>query len=189
MAADEINAIEKSASEKMEKSIGVLREKLASIRAGRANPQVLDKLTVEYYGVQTPLNQVGSISVPEPRMLLISVWDASLLKEVEKAILKSDLGLNPTNDGKVIRLVFPELTEERRRELAKTVKKYAEECKVGIRNIRRDANEAVKKLKKDNIITEDEARKSEEAVQKLTDTRIKDVDAVCAAKEKEILSI
>lgn len=187
--AEELVTLEKSASEKMQKTIGVLKEKLGTVRAGRANPQVLDKLTVEYYGVQTPINQVGSISVPEPRMLLISVWDASVLKEVEKAILKSDLGLNPTNDGKVIRLVFPELNEERRKELVKQIRKYGEDSKIVIRNIRRDANDAAKKLKKDSVITEDELKKSEDSIQKLTDARIKEIDGICAAKEKDILEI
>jgi ribosome recycling factor len=173
----------------MSKSIAVLKENLATVRAGRANPQVLDKITVEYYGVQTPINQVGNISVPEPRMLLISVWDSSILKEVEKSILKSDLGLNPTNDGKVIRLVFPELNEERRKDLVKQIKKYGEDTKVIIRNIRRDANDSIKKLKKDSLITEDEAKKSEDSIQKITDARIKEIDSICAAKEKDILEI
>ena len=187
--AGELKTLENNAMEKMSKSISMLKETLGTVRAGRANPQVLDKITVEYYGVQTPLNQVGSVSVPEPRMLLISVWDSSLLKEVEKAILKSDLGLNPTNDGKVIRLVFPELNEERRKDLVKQIKKYGEETKVIIRNIRRDANDAIKKLKKDSLITEDEAKKSEESIQKITDTKIKEIDTICAAKEKDILEI
>lgn len=187
--AEDIKALEKNTGDKMNKSIAVLKENLATVRAGRANPQVLDKITVEYYGVQTPINQVGNISVPEPRMLLISVWDSSILKEVEKAILKSDLGLNPTNDGKVIRLVFPELNEERRKDLVKQIKKYGEDTKVMIRNIRRDANDAIKKLKKDSLITEDEAKKSEENIQKITDARIKEIDSVCAAKEKDILEI
>ena len=187
--AEDIKVLEKNAGEKMNKSIAVLKENLATVRAGRANPQVLDKITVEYYGVQTPINQVGNISVPEPRMLLISVWDSSILKEVEKAILKSDLGLNPTNDGKVIRLVFPELNEERRKDLVKQIKKYGEETKVIIRNIRRDANDAIKKLKKDSVITEEDAKKSEESIQKITDARIKEIDTICAAKEKDILEI
>jgi len=187
--AEDIKALEKNTGDKMNKSISVLKENLATVRAGRANPQVLDKITVEYYGVQTPINQVGNISVPEPRMLLISVWDSSILKDVEKAILKSDLGLNPTNDGKVIRLVFPELNEERRKDLVKQIKKYGEDTKVMIRNIRRDANDAIKKLKKDSLITEDEAKKSEESIQKITDARIKEIDSVCAAKEKDILEI
>jgi ribosome recycling factor len=187
--AEDIKTMEKNTGDKMTKTISVLKETLGTVRAGRANPQVLDKITVEYYGVQTPLNQVGSVSVPEPRMLLISVWDSSLLKEVEKAILKSDLGLNPTNDGKVIRLLFPELNEERRKELVKQIKKYSEDAKVVIRNIRRDANDAIKKLKKDSVITEDEAKKSEDNIQKLTDAKIKEIDTICAAKEKDILEI
>lgn len=187
--AQELKTIEKNTADKMGKTIAVLKERMATVRAGRANPQVLDKLTVEYYGVQTPINQVGSISVPEPRMLLISVWDSSVLKEVEKAILKSDLGLNPTNDGKCIRLVFPELNEERRKELVKQIKKYGEDSKIVIRNLRREANDAAKKLKKDNTITEDELKKNEENIQKLTDTHIKEIDTVCVAKEKDIMEV
>ena len=187
--AEELVTLEKSASEKMQKTIGVLKEKLATVRAGRANPQVLDKLTVEYYGVQTPINQVGSISVPEPRMLLISVWDASVLKEVEKAILKSDLGLNPTNDGKAIRLVFPQLTEDRRKELCKGIKKYGEECKVTIRSIRRDTIEKFKTMKKNSEITEDDQKDCEKKVQDLTDKFCAEVDKAVADKEKEIMSI
>lgn len=187
--AQELKTIEKNTADKMGKTISALKERLATVRAGRANPQVLDKLTVEYYGVQTPINQVGSISVPEPRMLLISVWDSSVLKEVEKAILKSDLGLNPTNDGKCIRLVFPELNEERRKELVKQIKKYGEDSKIVIRNLRREANDAAKKLKKDNTITEDELKKNEENIQKLTDTHIKEIDTVCAAKERDIMEV
>lgn len=187
--AIELNELEIIASEKMVKTLAALKDNLNTIRAGRANPKVLDKIMVEYYGVQTPLSQVGNISVPEPRMLLISVWDTSMLREVEKAILKSDLGLNPTNDGKVIRLVFPELNEERRKELVKRIKKYGEEAKIVIRNIRRDANEGAKKLKKDNMISEDDVKRADERIQKLTDTNIKEVDVICAAKEKDILEI
>ena len=187
--AVEFNQLEASAKEKMDKSIAVFKSDLATIRAGRANPQVLDKISVDYYGVSTPINQIGSINVPEPRMLQISVWDASMLKEVEKAIQKSDLGLNPVNDGKTLRLIFPEPTEERRKELVKQVKKMAEEAKIAVRNIRRAANEAVKKLKKDSAITEDDAKRTEEGIQKLTDGKIKELDTLAAEKEKEIMSI
>ena len=175
--------------EKMNKSVAVYRKELSSMRAGRANPQLLDRITVDYYGTPTPLNQVGNISSPEPRLLVISPWESKMISDIEKAIQKSDLGLNPTNDGKIIRLVFPELNEERRKELTKVARKSAEEAKVAIRAIRRDAIEQVKKLKKDSLITEDEQRKAEEDAQKLTDKAIKDVDAICAAKEKEIMEV
>jgi ribosome recycling factor len=189
MAFTTIADIESTAKEKMAKSIHVLKEELSAIRAGRANPQVLDRITVEYYGVPTPINQVANISVPEPRMLMISVWDASLIKEVEKAIQKSDLGINPSNDGKVIRLIFPELNEERRRDLTKQIRKYGEDAKIVIRNIRRDANDASKKLKKDNLVTEDEEKKCEDNIQKLTDNQIKEIDNILNAKEKEIMDL
>ena len=177
------------AKDRMSKTREAFKREMQSMRAGRANPQILDRITVDYYGVQTPLNQMGNISAPEPRMLVISLWDAKAIPAVEKAIQKSDLGLNPTNDGKIIRLVFPELNEERRKELTKVARKSAEEAKVAIRAIRRDAIEQVKKLKKDSLITEDEQRKAEEDAQKLTDKAIKDVDAICAAKEKEIMEV
>lgn len=178
-----------TAKEKMGKSCAVYQRDMQTLRAGRANPQLLDRITVDYYGTPTPINQVGNISSPEPRMLVISPWESSMIKEIEKAIQKSDLGLNPSNDGKIIRLVFPELNEERRKELTKVARKGAEEAKVAIRAIRRDAIEQIKKLKKDSVITEDDQRKGEEEAQKLTDKAIKDVDAICAAKEKEIMEI
>ena len=178
-----------TAKDKMGKSCAVYQRDMVGLRAGRANPQLLDRITVDYYGTPTPLNQVGNISSPEPRLLVISPWESKMISDIEKAIQKSDLGLNPTNDGKIIRLVFPELNEERRKELTKVARKSAEEAKVAIRAIRRDAIEQVKKLKKDNLITEDEQRKAEEDAQKLTDKAIKDVDAICAAKEKEIMEV
>lgn len=178
-----------TAKDKMGKSCAVYQRDMVGLRAGRANPQLLDRITVDYYGTPTPLNQVGNISSPEPRLLVISPWESKMISDIEKAIQKSDLGLNPTNDGKIIRLVFPELNEERRKELTKVARKSAEEAKVAIRTIRRDAIEQVKKLKKDSLITEDEQRKAEEDAQKLTDKAIKDVDAICAAKEKEIMEV
>ena len=174
---------------KMEKRINELMSEYKTIRAGRANASVLDKIAVDYYGSMTPVNQVGTISSPEPRLLVIQPWDATILKEIEKAINKSELGISPQNDGKVIRLSFPPLTEERRRELVKRVKKYAEEAKVQIRNVRRDAIEMYKKQKKDGEITEDEMKKIEKDVQTLTDKYIKEIDAVTADKEKEITEI
>ena len=178
-----------NATEKMKKTISVFQTELRSIRAGRANPQLLDRVMVDYYGVQTPLNQMGNVSSPEPRMLVISVWDQKALPLVEKAILKSDLGLNPSNDGKLIRLVIPELNEERRKELTKMVRKSAEDAKVAIRSIRRDAMEQVKKLEKDSQITEDDRAKAEKKIQEKTDEAIKGVDAICAQKEKEIMEV
>ena len=178
-----------TAKDKMNKSCAVYQRDMVGLRAGRANPPLLDRITVDYYGTPSPLNQVGNISSPEPRLLVISPWESKMISDIEKAIQKSDLGLNPTNDGKIIRLVFPELNEERRKELTKVARKSAEEAKVAIRAIRRDAIEQVKKLKKDSLITEDEQRKAEEDAQKLTDKAIKDVDAICAAKEKEIMEV
>ena len=172
---------------KMEKSLEVLQEEYSSIRAGRANPHVLDKIKVDYYGTPTPIQQVGNLSVPEARMIVIQPWEKSLLKAIEKAILTSDLGINPTNDGQVIRLVFPELTEERRKDLVKEVKKKAEECKVAVRNIRRDGNEAFKKIAKE--ISEDEVKQLEEELQKITDKYIKEVDKLTEAKSAEILTV
>lgn len=177
------------AREKMDKSIQVLKTELATLRAGRANPKILDRVMVDYYGTPTPINQLGNISAPEPRVLLITLWDAKILGEVEKAILKSDVGINPVNDGKVIRLIVPELTEERRKELVKTVKKRGEEAKVAIRSIRRDANDQLKKQKKDNELTEDDLKDAEDEIQKFTDRFIKDVDQILADKEKEIMSV
>ena len=175
--------------EKMEKSLANLDEEFAGIRAGRANPHVLDKLRVDYYGTPSPIQSVANVSVPEPRMIQIQPWEASMVKEIEKAILSSDLGINPTNDGKVIRLVFPELTEERRKELAKDVKKKGENAKVAIRNIRRDGNDAFKKLSKSEDISEDEIKDLEESLQKLTDKYIANVDKAVEEKTKEILTV
>jgi len=177
------------AKEKMKKTIAVYQRDMLTLRAGRANPQLLDRITVDYYGVPTPLNQMANIASPEPRMLTISMWDTKAIPLVEKAILKSDLGLNPSNDGKTIRLIVPELNEERRKELTKIVRKGAEDSKVAIRSIRRDAMEQIKKLKKDSVITEDDQRKAEDEMQKATDAQIKEVDKICAEKEKEIMSV
>ena len=178
-----------TAKEKMKKSCAVYERDLMGLRAGRANPQVLDRITVDYYGTQTPINQIGNISSPEPRLLVISPWEPKMIPQVEKAIQKSDLGLNPSNDGKIIRLVFPELNEERRRDLTKVASKGAEETKVAIRSIRRDAIEQIKKLKKNNEITEDDQKDAEEEIQKLTDKAIKEVDAIYTRKEKEIMEV
>lgn len=179
----------KATGEKMDKTIAVIQKDLATLRAGRANPQILDKITVDYYGTPTALNQVGNISSPEPRMLVIAPWEASMISPIEKAIQKSDIGINPSNDGKVIRLMVPELTAERRKDLCKQVKKRIEEGKVAIRSIRRDAVDQVKKLKKNSEITEDDQKKAEEAIQKLTDANIKDIDKITAEKEKEIMEV
>lgn len=175
--------------DKMQKSYNNLLEEYTTIRAGRANPHVLDKVVVDYYGSPTPLQQVANISVPEARMIQIQPWESSLLKDIEKAILVADLGLNPTNDGKVIRLVFPELTEERRKDLVKEVKKKGEGAKVAVRNIRRDANDAFKKLGKGKEVSEDEVKELEENVQKLTDKYIKDIDKAIEEKSKEIMTV
>ncbi len=177
------------ASEKMEKTKEVLRQELSSLRAGRANPKILDRITVDYYGTQTPLNQMANIMSPEPRVLAISVWDQKAIPLVEKAIQKSDLGMNPANDGKVIRLIVPELTEERRKELTKVVWKNAENAKVAIRSIRRDAMEQFKKMKKNSDISEDDQHKAEDEMQKKTDSAIQDIDKIAQEKEKEILSV
>ena len=178
-----------NAENKMKKAIAVLESDWAAIRAGRANPAVLDKITVEYYGAATPLAQVGTVSVPEARTIVIQPWDMTVLKEIEKAILASDIGLTPNNDGKVIRLNFPPLTEERRKELGKGVSKRGEEGKVAIRNIRRDAIEEFKKQKKANEITEDDLKGLEEKIQKMTDKFVKMIDEIVAEKEKEILEV
>ncbi|MDO4555507.1 MAG: ribosome recycling factor [Lachnospiraceae bacterium] len=175
--------------EKMEKTLASLGRDYQGIRAGRANPHILDKIKVDYYGTPTPLQQVGNISVPEARMLVIQPWDSSLIKAIEKAIQNSDIGINPSNDGKVIRLVFPELTEERRKELVKDVKKKGENAKVAIRNIRRDANDFLKKQNKASEISEDELKDNEEKVQKMTDKFIKEVDKAIDEKSQEILTI
>ncbi len=178
-----------TAKEKMQKTTGVFQDELRSIRAGRANPQLLDRVMVDYYGTATPLPQMGNVSSPEPRMLLVNVWDQKALPLVEKAIQKSDLGLNPSNDGKVIRLIIPELTEERRRDLTKMVRKSAEDGKIAIRSIRRDAIEHIKKLQKDSKITEDELAKAEKKMQEITDEAIKGIDDLSAKKDKEIMEV
>ena len=174
---------------RMNKTIEVLKTQFATVRAGRANAGVLDQISVEYYGTDTPINQIASIAAPDPRTLTIQPWDASCLKLIEKAIQASDLGINPQNDGKIIRLVFPQLTEERRKELAKQVKKYGEDGKVAIRNIRRDAMDDFKTQKKNSEITEDDVKIAEKDMQKLTDEFIKKVDEVVAEKEKELYAI
>jgi ribosome recycling factor len=173
--------------EKMQKTIDHLEADYQGIRAGRANPHVLDRLRVDYYGTPTPVQQVGNVTIPEARMIQIAPWEKSLIKEIEKAILASDIGITPSNDGVVIRLVFPELTEERRKDLVKEVKKKAEECKVAVRNIRRDGNEAFKKIAKE--ISEDEVKQLEEELQKITDKYIKEVDKLTEAKSAEILTV
>ena len=175
--------------EKMNKTISVFEENLAEIRAGRANPAILNKITVDYYGVPTPINQVAGISVPEARMILIQPWDVSILKEIEKEILKSDIGINPNNDGKVIRLTFPELNEEWRKEIVKDIRKLAEEAKIAVRSIRRDAIDEAKELEKKSEITEDDLKKEEEDIQKLTDKKVEEIDTLLEKKEKEIMSI
>ncbi|MBQ3932385.1 MAG: ribosome recycling factor [Lachnospiraceae bacterium] len=175
--------------EKMSKSIDALRSEYTTIRAGRANPHILDKITVEYYGAPTPLQQVANVSVPEARMIQIQPWDATLIKEIEKAIMVSDLGITPTNDGKMIRLVFPELTEERRKELVKDIKKKGEATKVSIRNVRRDANDAFKKANKASEISDDELKGLENDIQKLTDAKIKEVDEAIDSKSTEIMTL
>ena len=175
-------------SDKMQKAFEFLEADFAAIRAGRANPHVLDKLRVDYYGTPTPIQQVGNVTVPEARIIQIAPWEKSLIKEIEKAIMTSDIGINPSNDGSVIRLVFPELTEERRKELVKDVKKKGEGAKVAVRNIRRDANDAFKKLAKQDV-SEDEIKELEEKIQKSTDKYIKEVDAAVDAKSKEIMTV
>jgi len=178
-----------NAKDKMQKTIHVFQSELRSIRAGRANPQLLERVMVDYYGSPTPLTQMGNVSAPEPRMLLVNVWDQSALSLVEKAIQKSDLGLNPSNDGKVIRLVVPELTEERRRDLTKLVGKTLEEAKVAVRSIRRDAMENVKKQEKASEITEDDLSIAEKKIQEATDEATKELDELAAAKDKEIMEV
>ena len=174
---------------KMNKTISVFEQNLSEVRAGRANPAILNKVSVEYYGTPTPINQVAGISVPEARLIIIQPWDASILKEIEKAILASDIGINPNNDGKVIRLAFPELTEERRKELVKDIKKMSEESKVAVRAIRRDGIDKAKAMQKNAEITEDELRGAEDSIQKLTDKKIDEIDKILADKEKEIMNI
>ena len=175
--------------ESMEKSIGAFKEKLSEIRAGRANPAILNKVKIDYYGTPTPINQVAGVSVPEARLIVIQPWDVSVLKDIEKAILASDIGLNPNNDGKVIRLAFPELTEERRKELAKEIRKIAEEAKVAIRAIRRDGIDEAKAKQKNSEITEDELKVAETEIQKITDKNIEEIDKILTNKETEIMSV
>lgn len=179
----------KHAQEKMDKAVNHLKQELQGLKAGRANPQLLERITVDYYGTPTPLSQVGNISAPEPRMLVISPWDATLISEIEKAIQMSDLGINPMNDGKIIRLVIPELTQERRKSLVKTVHKMGEEAKISLRTIRHDANNHLKKLEKDHEITEDDLKRDEKAVQKSIDGHGKTVETLVKEKEKEILAV
>ena len=178
-----------NAKDKMNKTAAALKKDFSTLRAGRANPQLLDRITVDYYGTPTPLNQLGNISAPEPRMLVISLWDPKQIPLVEKAIMKSDLGMTPANDGRVIRLIVPELNEERRKELSKMVKKSCEESKVAVRNIRRDAVEQLKKMKKNSEITEDDQKSAETDIQKIHDAAIKELDKIAAEKEKEIMSV
>lgn len=182
-------AIKSDAKERMEKAIGSLKKELSTIRAGRANPSLLDKIVVEYYGAHTPLNQLANITTPDPRTLIIQPWDKSVASEIEKAILKSELGLTPNNDGVVIRINIPSLTEERRKELVKLVKKTGEESKVAIRNIRRDGNEELKKIEKSGEISEDESRRTQDEIQKLTDKYIDEVDKLVSHKEEEIMEV
>ena len=175
--------------EKMEKCINVYSEKLSEVRAGRANPAILNKVKIDYYGTPTPINQVAGVSVPEARMIVIQPWDISILKEIEKAILSSDIGINPNNDGKVIRLAFPELTEERRKELVKDIRKMAEEAKVAVRAVRRDGIDEFKAKQKNSEITEDELKIAENDIQKITDKKIEEIDTILEKKEKEVMSV
>lgn len=184
-----MNAFLKEYDARMDKTIVAVKADFASVRAGRANAQVLDRINVEYYGTPTPLNQVASVSSPDPRQLVIQPWDRSLLKAIEKAINTSDLGINPQNDGRVIRLSFPQLTEERRKDLTKQVRKYGESGKVAVRNIRREAMDKIKAMKKKSEITEDDVKSYEKDLQTLTDKRCKEIDALTAAKEKELMSV
>ncbi len=184
-----MNTVISNTEEKMEKTIAALERDYKAVRLGRATPTVLDRITVDYYGVPTPIQQMAAVSVPEPRMLQIQPWDASTLKEIEKAIQQSDIGINPQNDGRIIRLVFPPLTEERRKEVVKEVRKTAEDSKVAIRNSRRDALEKLKAMKKNSEITEDDQQNGEKKIQNLTDKFCKEADDLAAAKEKEILEI
>ena len=183
------NQVMNQTKERMEKAVAAYQRELATVRAGRANPSLLDKVTVEYYGAQTPLNQLASITVPEARMLVITPYDKTALGDIEKAVQKADLGVTPTNDGSIIRITIPPLTEERRKELAKLVKKYSEDAKVAVRNIRRDANDDLKKLEKNGEMTEDELRSSTEDVQKLTDEYVSKIDEITKDKEKELMEV
>lgn len=184
-----IDDVLQSAEERMEKAIQALRRDLATVRAGRATPAMLDKITVEYYGSQMPVNQVAGVSSPEPRMLMIAPWDKSMLGEIEKAIQKSDLGLNPSNDGVVIRLVVPQLTEQRRQELIKVVRKMCEESRVAVRNIRRDANDELKKLEKNGDVSEDDVHREQDKVQSLTDRYVAEIDKISATKEQDLKEV
>lgn len=184
-----VKEIFNSHEQRMKKTVEALKREYASLRAGRATPALLDKVSVDYYGTPTPVNQVASVSVPEPRMITIQPWEKTMLSAIEKAIMKSDLGLTPNSDGAIIRLAIPQLTNERRAEIAKVIHKKAEEARVGVRNIRRDAIDAIKKLEKDKLITEDENKKAQEEMQKLTDRYVKEIDASMAAKEKEIMEV
>jgi ribosome recycling factor len=184
-----IKAIFSSHEERMEKSLEALKREYASLRAGRATPALLDKVMVDYYGASVPISQVANISVPEPRMIMIQPWEKTMLHEIEKSIMKSDLGLNPNSDGTAIRLSIPQLTQDRRADLVKTVNKKAEEAKISVRNIRRDANDAVKKLEKSKEVTEDEAKKAQEDMQKLVDVYIKHISETQAIKEKEVMEV
>lgn len=185
MPREEYKVIE----EKMKKTLGVLKNELNTVRAGRANPSILDRIMVNYYGTPTPINQLASVSVPEPRVIVIQPWDSSILKEIEKEIQKSDIGINPNNDGKIIRLVFPVPTEERRKELTKVVKKYGEDAKIAVRSIRRDGIEQMKTLKKNSEITEDDLKNAEKDIQNLTDKYIEEIDKLIQLKEKEVLEV
>jgi len=184
-----IDVIIKNAKEKMKKAVIATGHELAGVRTGRASANILDRINIDYYGTKTPINQAAGISVPEPQLLVIQPWDKSIMAEIEKAILNSDLGITPSNDGEVIRLPFPPLSEERRKELVKIVKKYAEEGRVAVRNIRRDANEHLKKEEKRHEISEDDLERAEKEVQKLTDSRIKEIDELFRMKEKEIMKV
>lgn len=185
MVKDIIN----DAEERMKKTIEHLKQDLASLRAGRANPAMLDKVMVNYYGTPTPINQLANITVPEARLLVVQPWDKSSIPEIEKAIMKSDLGVNPTNDGNVIRIAIPQLTEERRKDLVKVAKKRTEDAKVAVRNIRREANDMIKASEKDKTISEDEAKKAVDDIQKITDKYVKDIDLIFQAKEKDIMEV
>jgi ribosome recycling factor len=184
-----IKEIITASDEKMKKSIEVFKGELRTLKAGRANPSMLDKIMVDYYGTPTHISGVANVSTPEPRMIVIQPWEKSVMKDIEKAIMKSDLGINPSNDGQVIRLLVPELTEESRKNLVKLIKKYGEECKVAIRSIRRDANDKCKNIKKEATHSEDEIKKTEDELQKLTDNFIKEVDKLAEVKEKEVMTV
>ncbi|MBO4445675.1 MAG: ribosome recycling factor [Clostridia bacterium] len=184
-----MDAVIAKTEERMEKAITSLKNDYAQIRAGRANPAVLDRVQIDYYGVPTPIQQVAAVSIAEARILVIQPWDKQMIQPIEKAIQASDIGINPQNDGNVIRLMFPALTEDRRKEIAKDISKRAEEAKVAVRNIRRDGMDDIKKLKKDNAITEDDQKDGEERIQKATDKKIKEIDEIASAKEKEVMSV